>query len=185
MQQEIFGDEAPLLERAPDEQQQVVGIDGLREEVERAFLHGGDRILDAAEGGHDDDRDVGVDFLRRAQHAEAVALGQPQIRQHQGRLCLLQHPHRFRLVARLEDDVSVTLERMTQHRAQRVLVFDDENLRGDRHAASSQRSQPGGTPERRASSSRSADDFLIRSMSRWTRSISASIFRRSSPILAR
>ena len=80
-----------LLERAVDQQQQMIGIDRLGEEVERPFLHRRDGVLDAAVGGHDDDRHVGVDFLRRAQHAEAVAVGQPQIGQHDRRLLLLQH----------------------------------------------------------------------------------------------
>src|SRR4029453_18035144 len=48
-----------------------------------------------------------------------------------------------------EDHVLLPLQRVPEHRPQRVLVFDDENLRG-------QRSQPGGTPARRASSSMSA-----------------------------
>ena len=85
-----------LLERARHEQQQVIGIDRLGEEVERAFLHRRDRILDAAVGRHHDDRHVGVDLLRRAQHAEAVAFGQPQIGQHERRLALLQHAARPR-----------------------------------------------------------------------------------------
>ena len=86
LQQQVLGHQPALLERARDEQQQVIGIDRLGEEVERAFLHRGDRVLDAAVGGHHDDRQLGVELLRRAQHAEAVAFGQPQIGQHERRL---------------------------------------------------------------------------------------------------
>jgi hypothetical protein len=32
----------------------VIGIDGFGEEVHGAVLHGGHRVLDAAECGHDD-----------------------------------------------------------------------------------------------------------------------------------
>ena len=71
-----------LRERALDQQQQMIGIDRLGEEVERPFLHRRDRVLDAAVRGHHDDRQLGIEFLRRAQHAEAVALGQPQIGEH-------------------------------------------------------------------------------------------------------
>ena len=132
-----------------DEQQQVIGIDGLGQEVHRPFLHRRDRVLDAAVGGHDDDGDVGVDLLGGAEHAEAVPLGQAQIGQHDRRLLVLQQPHGLGLIARFEDDMILPLQRVPEHRAQRVLVLDDENLGG-------QRSQPGGTPARRASSSMSA-----------------------------
>ena len=147
-----------------DQQQQMIGIDRLGEKVERPFLHRRDRILDAAVGGHHDDRHVGVDFLRRAQHAEAVAVRQPQIGEHERRLGLLQLPDRLRLIARLEDGVALTLERMPEHRPQRVLVFDEENLGGSGHAGA-QRSQPGGTPALRASSSMSAICFCRPSIS--------------------
>ena len=104
--------------RAGDQQQKVIGIDGLREEVHGAFLHRGDRILDTAVSGHDDDRDIGVDFLRRAQHAEAVAVGQTQIRQDDRRLRLLQMLDRFGLVTRLDHGMALPLERVPEHRPQ-------------------------------------------------------------------
>ena len=84
LQEDVLGRQAPLRERALDHQQQMIGIDRLGEEVERAFLHRRDGVLDAAERGHDDDRQLGIELLRRAQHAEAVAVGQPQIGQHDG-----------------------------------------------------------------------------------------------------
>ena len=85
LQDHVFGGQPPLRERALDHQQQMIRIDRLGQEVERAFLHRGDRVLDAAERRHDDDRQLGIELLRRAQHAEAVALGQPQVRQHDAR----------------------------------------------------------------------------------------------------
>ena len=63
LEQQVLGDDPPLLERARHEQQQVIGIDRLGEKIEGAFLHGGDRILDAAVCRHHDHRDVGVEFL--------------------------------------------------------------------------------------------------------------------------
>ena len=71
---------------------------------------------------------------------------------------------RFGLVAGLDDVMALRLERELEHRAQRVLVFDEEN-RGRAHAPG--RSQPDGTPARRASSSiavialRLIVDFLL------------------------
>ena len=65
----------------------MIGIDRLGEKVERALLHRRHGILDAAVRGHHDHRDVGVDLLRRAQHAEAVAFRKPQVGEHERRLC--------------------------------------------------------------------------------------------------
>ena len=82
LEQDVLGGQATLRERPLDEQQEVIGVDRLGQEVERAVLHGRDRVLDAAVRGHHDDRQVGVDLLRRAEDAEAVAVAEPQVRQH-------------------------------------------------------------------------------------------------------
>ena len=185
LEQQVLGHHPALFERARDEQGQVIGIDGLGEKIERAFFHRGDGILDAPVRRHDDHRDVGVELLRRAQHAEPIALGEPQVREHDGR-ALLEHPHGLGLIARLEHGMSLPLERVPEHRTQRVLVFDDQNLGGSGHSGGSQRSQPGGTPALRASSSMSAICFLDCSMSAFTRSSSSSAFGRirRGPLLA-
>ena len=75
----------------------MIGIDRLGEEVQRALLHRLDGVLDAAVGGHDDHRQLGVDFLGGPQHAHAVALGQPQIGQHERGLGIAERGHRFGL----------------------------------------------------------------------------------------
>ena len=83
----------------------------------------------------------------------------------------------LRLIAGFEHGVALSLERVPQHRTQRVLVFYDENLGGSSHSGRSkrcgQRSQPGGTPALRASSSISAICFLDCSISALTLSGSA------------
>ena len=163
----------------------MVRVDGLREKVERALLHGGHGVLDAAVGRHDDDGDVGIDLLRRAEHSEPVAFGKAKIGQHQGRLVLLHQPNRLRLIARLEHSMARALESMPQHGPQRVFVFDDEDLGGCGHSDEGQRSQPGGTLSLRASSSMSPIFFFRSTMSVLTRSSSAIAFCRSSPIRAR
>ena len=80
LQQDVLGEHPALRDRPLDHQQQVIGIDGLGQEVHRPFLHRRHRVLDAAVGGHDDDLQLGVELLGRAQHAEAVAVRQLQSR---------------------------------------------------------------------------------------------------------
>jgi len=91
------------------------------------------------------------------------------------------------LVARFEHGVPLTLQRVAEHRTKRVLVLDDQDLSGCGHEAGAdgQRSQPGGTPALRASSSMSAICLLLCSTSFFTRPSSAIAFWRSSPIFAR
>jgi hypothetical protein len=81
LEQHVLGGHAPRGQGPFHDQQQVVGIDRLGEKIERAFLHRGDRVGNIREGGHQDDRQLRVDLLGGAQHAEAVAVGQPQIGQ--------------------------------------------------------------------------------------------------------
>ena len=83
-EEEVFGRQPPLHQRALDEQQQVIGIDRLGEKIERAFLHRRDGVLDVAERRHHDDGQLGIELLGGAQHAEPVAFGQPEIGQHHG-----------------------------------------------------------------------------------------------------
>src|SRR6185437_8578236 len=176
--QQVFGDDAAALERPRDEQQKMIGIDGLREEVHRAFFHRGHGVLDAAVRRHDDDGNVDVGLLRRAQHAEAVAVGKPEIGEDEIGARLLEDAERLGLIARLEDGVILPLQREPEHRAERVLVLDEKNLAG-------QRIQPGGTLALRASDSMSAIALVPLSISVFTRSSSASAFWRSSAICAR
>ena len=61
LEQPVFGQQPPLLERTRHQQQQMIGIDRLGEEIERALLHRLDGVLDAAVRGHDDDRQFGVE----------------------------------------------------------------------------------------------------------------------------
>ena len=112
----------------------MIGIDRLGKEIERAFFHRRHRILDAAVGSHDDHGHVGVDLLRCAKHAEAIALRQTQIGKDERRLRLLERLHRFRLVARFDDRMPLTLEGVPEHGAKGIFVFDDENLGGSGHA---------------------------------------------------
>ena len=66
------------------------------------------------------------------------------------RVGILQRGHRFGLVASLDHVVALRLERELEHRAQRVLVFDEENGGALTRRDAASRT---GTPARRASSS--------------------------------
>jgi hypothetical protein len=69
---------------------------------------------------------------------------------------------------------------VAQHRAQRVFVLDEQDGEIGRNArARAHRSQPGGTPARRASSSKSVMAFLPATISFFSRSSSPSAFSRS------
>ena len=162
----------------------MVGIDRLGQEVERPFLHRGDRILDAAVRGHHDDRHLGVHLLprggrrsrplpagagrtARAPAAPAGACGPLPA----GRAPPARH--------------ALPLQRVPEHRAEGVLVLDEKDLGGCGHASASQRIQPAArrraAPLLRCPRSASCSE----SISFVSRSSSASAFCRSSPICAR
>ncbi len=106
-----------------------------------------------------------IELLGRAQHAEAVAFGQPQIGQHDAGTRGVQRRDRLRLIARLDDGVALRLERVAQHRAQRVFVFDEQDRGIDGAASADASPQPAGrNAARRASSWKSAMAFLSSSI---------------------
>ena len=189
LEQRVLAQQPRLGQRAVDDERQVIGIDGLGQEVERAVAHRRHGILDAAVGGHHHHGHGGVHGLHRAQHAEAVAGGQPQVGDDDvGLLRAASAALGVGLVAGLDHGVAVRLEGEAQHRAQRVAVLDDEHHRAGRRgvaAAQRQRSQPAGTPALRASSSMSLIALVCAAISRCTRSSSATAFRRFCSITAR
>jgi hypothetical protein len=99
------------------------------------FLHGRHRILDAAVRRHHHHRQLRIELRRGAQHAKTVTLGQLQVGQHDHRPCLL-HPLDCRgFIHRLDDRVALRLERMPQHRSQRVFVFNEKDWRSGQREA--------------------------------------------------
>ena len=105
----------------------MIGIDGLRQKVHRALLDRNHRVLKASIGRHHDDGKLGVDVLGALEHANTVAAHQPQIGQHEIRPRLAHQPQRLGLVYGFDDRVALLLERVPQHRAQGVLVFNEQN----------------------------------------------------------
>ena len=77
----------------------------------------------------DNDRQLGIHFLRSPKHSEAVTFRQPQVRQDDGWVERLQRLDGFSLIASFDDGVSLSLECVAQHRPQRVLVLDEQNRR--------------------------------------------------------
>ena len=77
LEQHVLGHDAVTVQRASNQQQEVVWVDWLGEEVHGSLFHRLDGVLDAAVGGHHDDRDLGVELLGRPQHAKPVTAWQP------------------------------------------------------------------------------------------------------------
>ena len=149
LEEQVLGGQAPLGEGAADDQAEVVGIDGLGEEVERALAHRPHHVGDGAVGGQQDDRHLRVAGLGGPQHAEPVAVRQLQIGEDQRRPVALQHLDGVPLVRGLEDAVTGDLEREPQHLPQRIAVFDQQDLatngrpRGLRHSILHNERRPG------------------------------------------
>jgi hypothetical protein len=127
LEENVLGRHASLRERTLHHQQQMIGIDGLGEKVERAFLDGFDRVLNRAVCSHHDNRELGIQLLGGPQDAEAIALGKPQVRQDDAGPRRSQGTDGFGLVARFDHAVAMGLERMAEHRAQGVLVFYEQD----------------------------------------------------------
>src|SRR6478752_4007780 len=85
------------------------------------------------------------------------------------------------LVAGLDHVMALRLKRQLEHGAQGIFVLNEEDRR---RAHAPGRSQPGGTPARRASSSRAVIALVCSSISFLTRSSSASAALRSVSSLA-
>ena len=118
------------------------------------------RVLNGTERRHDDDRQLGVEFLGRAKHAESITLRETEVRKHDAWPRRSEGLDGLSLVARFDDGMTLSFEGELEHRPQGVFVFDEENGRVGRAARGHYRSQPGGTFERRASSSKSEIAFL-------------------------
>ena len=134
LEENVLHRHAALRRGTLDHQQQMIRIDWLREEIEGAFFHRGDRVLNAAECGHDDHRQLRIELLGGTQDAEAVAIGQAKVGQDDAGPGFTERLDGFRLIARFDDGVALRFERMPQHGAKRVLVLHQEDRRRGRTA---------------------------------------------------
>ena len=176
------------MEGSCDKQREVLRIDRLGQEIQRPHLHGRHRVFNPTVGRHHDDWNLGIELLGGSKHPKTVARLEPQVSQNKRRSVVAEQPVRLRLAPGLDDRIALPLQRMAQHCPQRVFVLDQKgwepNGRGQALVAS-QRSQPGGTPARCASSSMSAMSAFKRSISSSTRCISDRTFWRSIATKAR
>ena len=72
----------PVLDRLGDLELHLLDFERLLHVVEGADFHRLDRRMDRAEGGHQDDRRIGLKRLGRAQHVHPVAAAHLQVAQH-------------------------------------------------------------------------------------------------------
>ncbi len=75
--------EPALLERAVDDDLELVDVEGLRHVVVGAELHRLDRALGGGVGGHHDHRRAGLALADLAQQVETVAVGHHHVAQHE------------------------------------------------------------------------------------------------------
>ena len=118
------------LERAQRDEQQPVGLERLLDVVVGAALDGGDRGLDVAVAGDDDDRQVGVRLLDDVEHLQAVeaAALQPDVQDDELRAPLLHRLQRLIRIAGKTRAVAVVLQEPGDHLPDVRLVVDDQDV---------------------------------------------------------
>ena len=118
------------LDRARDEKAEKVRLDRLGDEVLGAALHRVHGGLDRAERGHHDHRKGGVEGSRRVEDGEPVRAGEAPVGQDEiDRLARLQELDRLGPGGDPPDVEIFGPKHLLEHRAQGVLVFDDEDPR--------------------------------------------------------
>ena len=174
-------------ERPLDHQQQMIGIDRLGQKVERALLHRRDRVLDAAERRHHDDRQLRIELLGGAQDAEAVAFGQPQIGQHDAGPRRRAAPATASVWSRASMTVWPCASSAWRSIARSESLSSTRRMGGSAARRGTQLPQPAGRHAGAARFFLEVGDGLLgrRRSAVFSRSSSASAFWRSAPITAR
>ena len=75
----VLGTEPALLERRVERVQELVELERLGDEVDRAALDDIDRVAHRAVARHHDGKDLGIAADRRLNHLRAVDAGQPEV----------------------------------------------------------------------------------------------------------
>ena len=116
------------LDRPRDEQPQQVGIDRLGDEVFGAVLHRLDRRLDRAERRHHEHRQRRIQSDGGVQHGQPVGPRKPPVGQDEVQpLPSAQALDRRRAGRDADDLETFRLQHLLEHRAQGVLVLDDQD----------------------------------------------------------
>ena len=141
-QQAVLARELRALERAPDDQADLVVVEGLRDVVLGAELHRLDRDLLAAVRGDHHDRRLGLALARAAHHVEAGgAVAEREVGQHEVELAALELGERIRAALALHHLVALAAEQAGERQPDARLVLHHQ------HARRAHRGSPDG-PER-------------------------------------
>ena len=119
--------EARLIDRRCQHARQVRELHRLDEEVDRAAFDCGDRILDAAESGHDDGDDFRITGHRRVEDVEAVGVGELQVDDESVVGEAFQPVERIGAGGRLGDRESLFRQMLRNDFSEIVVVVDDEH----------------------------------------------------------
>ena len=118
------------LDRPRDEESQEVRVDRLGNEVFGAALHRVDGGFDRSERGHHDHRQGRIERERRVEDREAVGSGQAPVGQDEiDRLTRAQQLDCLRPGSDAAHLQLFGAQHLFEHRAQRVLVLDDQDAR--------------------------------------------------------
>ena len=169
MQQAVLAHEVAALHGAPQDHEQLVLLERLREVVEGALAHGLHRAVDGAVGGHEHDAQAGLHREQLRQEGDAVHVRHLEVGEDHVERLLARNLERLPGVARRCGLVALGVEDHLQDVALVPLVVDDEHAALHRRDGF-QRGRPapaGGAQgqrdaHRRASSGR-------RSRGRWSR----------------
>ena len=130
LENEVLHQQPALLDGSAHEDDEVIGLDGLRQEIEGPLFHRVDGVLDRPVGRHHDDGHVRIRVAGGAQDvAAAPSSGKPQVGENDGDPRLPEEPPRLARGLRLEHAVALRDEGAAEHRAERVAVLDDEHVR--------------------------------------------------------
>ncbi len=183
LQEDVVGVEASALHRAIQQQQEVIGVDRLREEVRGAVLHGLHGLLDGPERGHHQDGRLRVGLERSLEDVEAAPGRQAQVRQDDEESRPLEPAPGLVGIPGLLDAPGARLQGLPEHRPERFLVFDDEDVGHGgmigRPDGGGYWTQDAGTPLRRASPAKSSSACCDAAREAFDFSTSSSAFNRS------
>ena len=133
----VFGAQPLMLERAPDDDQQLVDLERLLQVVERAELHGLDRALDGRVRRHHEDLRP-LAFGRRADvladQIEAAQLRHDVVDDEHVERALREQPLRLARAGGVDDLVAGVAQRAAQRLEDLFLVVDEQDGAAmDRH----------------------------------------------------
>src|SRR3989475_895322 len=142
----VFGDELAVLQHVADVTQDLVGVEGLLEDVEGAGALGRlHRLPHRAVRRDDDHFEPGITLLELAGEAQAVAIGQHEVDDGGVHVGLGDHRHRGLDTAGDAYRVAFGLERHAQTVDDRGLVVDNENGAALLHAPAPAEGVPKGS----------------------------------------